>query len=69
MDGDVQYSIGNGAAKELTRMTHGHEQWQGDYLRERECWVERGKGGKTRTTVIAQSIKYNKKERNRCSLC
>ena len=25
--GDVQYSIGNGAAKELIHMTHGHEQW------------------------------------------
>ena len=25
--GDVKYSIGNGAAKELICMTHGHEQW------------------------------------------
>ena len=25
--GDTKYSIGNGAAKELTGMTHGHEQW------------------------------------------
>ena len=32
--GDVKYSIGNGLAKELTRMTHGHEQWWGDCLRE-----------------------------------
>ena len=32
--GDVKYSIGNGAAKELKRMTHGHEQWCGDCLRE-----------------------------------
>ena len=31
---DVKYSIGNGAAKELIHMTHGHEQWWGDYLRE-----------------------------------
>ena len=32
--GDVKYSIGNGVAKELVRMTHGHEQWCGDCLRE-----------------------------------
>ena len=32
--GDVQYSLGNGLAKELTRMTHGHEQWWGDCLRD-----------------------------------
>ena len=25
--GDVKYSIGNGGAKELICMTHGHEQW------------------------------------------
>ena len=31
---NVQYSIGNGVAKELTHMTHGHEQWWGDGLRE-----------------------------------
>ena len=31
---DVKYSIGNGAAKELIHMTHGHEQWWGDYLME-----------------------------------
>ena len=30
---DVKYSIGNGVAKELIRMTHGHEQWCGDCLR------------------------------------
>ena len=27
---DVKYSIGNGVAKELTHMAHGHEQWWGD---------------------------------------
>ena len=27
------YSIGNGEAKELIHMTHGHEQWCGDCLR------------------------------------
>ena len=27
--GDVQYSIGNGVAKELICMTYGHEQWWG----------------------------------------
>ena len=25
--GDVKYSIGNGVAKNLLCMTHGHEQW------------------------------------------
>ena len=28
--GDVNYSIGNGVAKELIHMTHRHEQWWGD---------------------------------------
>ena len=32
--GDVKYSIGNGIAKELICMAHGHEQWWGDFLRE-----------------------------------
>ena len=30
--GDVKYSTGNGVAKALTRMTHGHEQQWGDCL-------------------------------------
>ena len=33
---DVRYSIGNGVAKELIHMTHGHEQWYG---------IECGNGG------------------------
>ena len=47
------YSIGNGVAKELTHMTHGHEQGCGDCLRE---WRILGGGmqrGKNCTTVIA----------------
>ena len=28
--GDVKYSTGNGVAKDLTCMTHGHEQWWGN---------------------------------------
>ena len=50
--GDIKYSIGNGVARELTHMTHGHEQWCGDSLRE---WGVLGGGGqgKIRTTVIA----------------
>ena len=32
--GKVKNSIENGAAKELICMTHGHEQWWGDCLRE-----------------------------------
>ena len=35
--GDVKHSIRNGVAKELIHMTHGHEQWWGDCLR--ECGV------------------------------
>ena len=31
--GDVKYNIGNEVATELIHMTHGHEQWWGDYLR------------------------------------
>ena len=40
--GDVQYSIGNGVAKELIGMDHGHEQWCRDCLRE---WGPLGRGG------------------------
>ena len=40
--GDVKYSIGKGVAKELLCMTHGHEQWCGDCLRE---WGILGGGG------------------------
>ena len=32
--GDVKCSIGNGETRELICMTHGHEQWWGDDLRE-----------------------------------
>ena len=32
---DIKYNIGNGEAKELIGMTHGHEQWCGDCLWER----------------------------------
>ena len=51
--GDIKYSRGNGEAKELTCMTHRHEQWCGDCLRE---WGVLGGGwqkGKIETTVIA----------------
>ena len=57
--GDVKYSIGNREAIELICMTHGHEQRSGDCLREWAVGAERGEGGKTGTTVIAQSINYN----------
>ena len=40
--GDVKSSIGNGVAKELTRMTHGHEQRCGDCLTEWRTLGERG---------------------------
>ena len=52
--GDVKYSIGNGEAKELTRMTHGHEQSRGDCLRE---WrVLGGKGQKDKNQDNCNSI-------------
>ena len=47
------YSIGNGVAKELIHMTHGHEQRGGDCLREWGILGGGGKWGKVRTTVIA----------------
>ena len=56
----IKYSIGNRVAKELIRMIHGHEQRWADCLR--DCWMEAGKGGKIRTTVIVQSIKHNLKK-------
>ena len=51
--GDVKYNIGNGVAKDLIHMTHGHAQWWGVCLRE---WVVQGGAGQRgiiRTTVIA----------------
>ena len=57
-----EYSIGNGLAKELIHLTHGHEQWCGDCLREWGCWVEEGNRGNIGTTVIA----LKKKEGEKC---
>ena len=45
-------SIGNGVAKELIPMTHGHEQWWGVCLREWGVLSGGGQKGKIRTTVI-----------------
>ena len=42
--GDVNYSIGNGVARKSICMTHGHEQWYGDCLREWGCWWRDAKG-------------------------
>ena len=43
----MKYSIDNGVAKELICMTHGHEQWWGDCLREWGMLSGRGtRGGK-----------------------
>ena len=50
--GDVKYSMGNGVAKELMCMTHGHEQWGRDSLREWGVLGGAGKRGKIGTTVI-----------------
>ena len=51
--GDVKYSIENGEAKKVIRMTQGHEQWWWDCLREWMVLGGGGKGGKPGTTVIA----------------
>ena len=51
--GDVQYSTGNGVDGKLIHMTHGHEQWWGNCLRERGVLGGRGRGGETGITVIA----------------
>ena len=61
---DDKYSIGNGVAIELIPMTRGHEQSCGACVREWGVLGGRGKGGKTRTTVIATSIKYNLKNKS-----
>ena len=52
--GEVKNSIGNGEAKELICMNHGHElRWWNDGRRE-EATGQRGiKGRKNGTTVIA----------------
>ena len=49
--GDIKYSIGNGVARELTHMTHGHELRSG-FLEGRGYGVE-GKGRKIGTNIIA----------------
>ena len=52
--GEVKNSIGNGVAKELICMSHGHElRGRGNCWREWGYQVEGGKGGKIGTTVIA----------------
>ena len=50
--GEVKYNIGHAVAKELIHMTHGHEQWCEDCLRE---WGLMGRGheGETETSIIA----------------
>ena len=57
IQGDVKNSIGNGEAKEFRYMTYGHE-LRGGLLDGRGVLGREGKGGKTGTTVITQSIKY-----------
>ena len=45
--GNAKYSTGNTAAREPPRMTHGHERWWGDGLKEWGCRVEGAKGEKS----------------------
>ena len=52
--GDAKYSIGNWVAKERICITHGHGPQYGNCLMElAECLVERYKGGKAGTNIIA----------------
>ena len=57
--GDVQYSIGNRVHKEITHMTHGHEQWCGDCLREWGVLGGGGLRGKNWDNCISIIKKYN----------
>ena len=55
---EVKSSIGNGEAKELICMTHGHE-LKGENAGGKRGTGQRGiKGRKNGTIVIAQSIRY-----------
>ena len=56
-EGKVKNSIGNGAAKELTCMTYGHE-LRGALLKGREIPGGGAKVGKIGMTEIAKSVKY-----------
>ena len=49
----LRASTGNGEAKELTCMAHGHELKGRGGQREWECWVEGDKGGNIEITVMA----------------
>ena len=50
--GDVKYSTGNGEAKELIGMTHGHEQQWGGLLREQGA-LGGGKEKKMKKSLVA----------------
>ena len=50
---DVKNSVGNGEAKELMCMTHGHERSGGGLLEVMGVPGRGGKGGKIGTTIIA----------------
>ena len=54
--------MGNGVAKEVVHMTHGHERWWGDCLR--ECRVlgggEHGRKNQDNLNSIINKIKLKK---------
>ena len=60
--GDVEHIIGNGVAKELTHMTHGHEQWCGDCLRNLEMLGGGGQRGKNQDNCNSIINKIEKKK-------
>ena len=49
--GDVKCSIGNGVAKELIHLTHGHEPWCGDCLRAWGLLGAEGQEGKISSII------------------
>ena len=60
--GVVQSSVGHRVAKELIHTTHGHNTGVGIALVSGGLLGGGMQGGEMKTTIIAQSIKYNFKK-------
>ena len=65
--GDIKYSTGNGVAKELIPMTHGHDQRCGDGLSEWGVLVEEQKGGKNWDNCNSKFNRINFKNNSKSS--
>ena len=55
--GNVKNSVGNGEAKDLIYVNHGHK-LKGGFLEEKVGTGWKGEKGEIGTTAIAKSIKY-----------